>query len=122
MNYGFVCNDSEHSIRKYGFYCCKKVPKSEINEAYKIHTYAVYKGLELYIIGSKGDMLTLSTHSLIGYVVSVEQLRYKEALIKLGFHEGQGDKFGMYWDIEVSPDDPDLQIIEKRTELDISKL
>ncbi|MDE7294539.1 MAG: hypothetical protein K2N72_08975 [Oscillospiraceae bacterium] len=119
---GFINNDSEFITKKYGFTCTKEVPKSEITEAYEIRTHAIYKGETLDIIGGRPGFLTLSTQYRIPHNASREDEAYRKELIKKGFQRGMTEIDGSYWDIIVPIDDPGIELIEERKELDINKL
>ncbi|MCM1061690.1 MAG: hypothetical protein NC452_15585 [Eubacterium sp.] len=123
---GFIPINVEYN-QKYGFFQCQKeVPKNEITEAYEINTHAVYKGMKLCIIGcseKNGTVFSiLSTPYDIPYNPTGEMLEIRNTLIEMGFHDGQHDKTGCWYEIEVDIDDPDLELVEERTEIDISKL
>ena len=120
VNNGFICNDSEYVIKKYGFVCIKEVSKSEITEAYEIRTHAVYKGVGATIIGSsKENHIGLRTCCLDGENKADFLRKVNNAEFEYCEREQGGyDIYGK----DVSLDDPDLQLIEKRTEIDINKL
>ncbi|MDE6592970.1 MAG: hypothetical protein K2K57_07905 [Oscillospiraceae bacterium] len=119
---GFIPINVEYN-KKYGFFQCRKeVPKNEITEAYKIKTHAVYKGITLDIIGGRKGILILSTPYRLPYNPTGEQLETKNFLIEKGFHEGEHEKGGCWYDIEADIDDPDLELIEEMTEIDINML
>lgn len=120
LNNGFFLTKSDEFYNKFGFYCYKDIPKSEIIEAYEIRSHAVYKGVGASIIGClKENWIGLRTCCLYGE-------NEKEFLIKVniaGFkfitrEQGGTDVYGL----DVSLDDPDLRIEEIRKELDINKL
>ncbi len=123
---GFINNDSEFITKKYGFTCTVEVPKNEITEAYEIKTHAVYKGLTLDIIGCRekdGKVFSiLSTPYRLPYNPTGEQLKTKNFLLENGFHDGQHEIDGCWYEIEVDMNDLELNLIEERTEIDISKL
>lgn len=120
LNNGFICNSSESYIKKYGFVCIKEVPKSEITEAYEIRTYAVYKGVNSSIVGcSKENWIGLITTCLDGQDKEEFLKKVKKADFRF-VERGQGGDDIYRKDVFL--DDPDLKLIEKRTELDISKL
>ncbi len=120
MNNGFFSTKSDKFYNTFGFYCYKDIPKSEITEAYEIRTHAVYKGIGATIIGSsKENHIGLRTCCLYGEnkadflrKVNKAEFEYCER------EQGDYDIYGK----DVSLDDPDLQLIEKRTEIDINKL
>lgn len=117
---GFICNDSEDVIKKYGFVCIKEVPRSEITEAYNIRTYAVYKGVNASIVGwLKDNKVELYTTCLYGE--DEEEFLKKMEYAGFEFSHGEQGGYRVYAKI-VSLDDPDLQLLEHRTELDIDKL
>lgn len=117
---GFFTNRSEEYMKDHGFRCFKDVPKSEITEAYEIRTHAVYKGVVASIVGClKTNWIGLLTACLYNedkekFLQDVNNAGFKY----LGREQGGVDVYG----IDVSLDDPDLQLIEKRKELDINKL
>ena len=120
LNDGFYCTESENFMKKFGFVCEKKVPKSEITEAYEIRTYAVYKGVTASIIGwLKDNKVELQTNCLYGE----DEKEFLKKMEYAGFEFSHGEQGGyrVYAKI-VSLDGPDLQLLEHRTELDISKL
>lgn len=120
LNNGFKCNHTEDFIKKYGFVRIKEVPKSEITEAYNIRTYAVYKGVSASIVGgSKENQIGLITTCLYGEDKEMFLKKMKSTGFEFSHYEQGG--YCMYRK-DVSLDDPDLQLIEERTELDISKL
>ena len=117
---GFFTDRSEEYMKDHGFRCFKDVPKSEITEAYEIRTHAVYKGVVASIVGClKTNWIGLLTACLYNedkekFLQDVNNAGFKY----LGREQGGVDVYG----IDVSLDDPDLQLIQKRKELDISKL
>ncbi len=117
---GFFTDRSEEYMKDHGFRCFKDVPKSEITEAYDIRTHAVYKGVVASIVGClKTNWIGLLTACLYNedkekFLQDVNNAGFKY----LGREQGGVDVYG----IDVSLDDPDLQLIQKRKELDISKL
>lgn len=120
LNNGFKCNHTEDFIKKYGFVCIKEVSRSEISEAYKIITYAVYKGVNASIVGWKKDnKVELYTTCLYGEDEEEFLKKMEYAGFNFSHCEQGGDRI---YAIIVPLDDPDLQLIEKRTEIDINKL
>lgn len=114
---GFALSYSEKYMREHNFFTCEKeVPKSEITEAYEIRTYAMYKGFEMGVLGIKDGMVRIIDG---GNPPSDEQTN---RLLSWGFSVYWRERSWIDYDKYVSLDDPDLQLIEKRTELDISKL
>ena len=122
LNNGFVCKLKDDFIKKYGFYCQKEVPKSEITEAYKIETTAIYKNQNYYVdsaLTQGEDMVRIYTPP----ISTVKETELYNEYKSNGFSDGMKFEYGdvlLYKYISVY--DPDLQIVEKRTELDISKL
>lgn len=117
---GFYCTESENFMKKFGFVCEKKVFISEITKAYNIRTYAVYKGVNASIVGwEKDNKVELYTNCLYGE----DEKEFLKKMEYAGFEFSHGEQGGyrVYAKI-VSLDDPDLQLLEHRTELDISKL
>lgn len=120
LNNGFKCNHTEDFIKKYGFVCIKEVSRSEISEAYKIITYAVYKGVNASIVGWKKDnKVELYTTCLYGEDEEEFLKKMEYAGFNFSHCEQGGDRI---YAIIVPLDDPDLQLLEHRTELDIDKL
>ena len=123
---GFIPINVEYN-KKYGFFQCQKeVPKNEITEAYKIKTYALYKGLKFDIIGSHQEgtniLLNLCGNQISSHNPSEEERKYEEKLIKIGFHMGIVDKTFYMYEKSVPMDDPELEFFEQRAEIDLSKL
>ena len=120
LNRGFICYNSEEFIKKFGFSCEKEVPKSEITEAYDIRTHAVYKGVGASIVGClKPNWIGLMTACLY----NEDKEEFLKKVNKAGFKYYGREQGGVdVYAIDVSLDDPDLQLIQKRKELDISKL
>ena len=117
LNDGFYCTESENFMKKFGFVCEKKVPKSEITEAYEIRTYALYRNIEFNIYGSKDNQIRI-----VRYCSSGRDDERAKKLQTWQFSVFDADKFHVSYDSYISVDDPELEIVEKRTELDISKL
>ena len=116
LNDGFYCTESENFMKKFGFVCEKKVPKSEITEAYEIRTYAIYRGKKFDVNPWYEDI-----QLIIGFDRITEADKIKE-IKSWGFIELQYERTTTTFEKIVSIDDPELEIVEKRTELDISKL
>ncbi len=114
LNKGFVCDDEE-SVKKYGFKCRKDVPKSEIEDIYKISTKAVYKGITFGVMGERRGtyILTYKMHDR-------QAVREMRAMEKLGFCKLCED--GSMYYIEVYADDPELELVEERVEFDMDTL
>ena len=114
---GFIPINVEYN-KKYGFFQCKKeVPKSEITEAYKIRTYVVYRGMEFGIISLDDEFIRIQNEcSNDPNDETNKQLR------SWGFSEYIRDKFSIIFDKYIPANDPEIKIIEERTEIDISKL
>lgn len=122
LDNGFYCVKSQDYIEKFGFRCQKEVPKSEITEAYEIRTHAKYKGETLDIIGGRPGFVTLSTQRRISHNANREDEEYRNELIKKGFQRGMTEIDGSHWEVIIPIDDPEVEFIEERTEIDISKL
>ncbi|MBD5145400.1 MAG: hypothetical protein HDT21_05730 [Ruminococcus sp.] len=123
---GFIPINVEYN-KKYGFFQCKKeVPKNEIKEAYEIKTHAVYKEMTLGIIGcseKNGTVFsTLAAPYEFPHNPTGEMLEIRNNLVEMGFHDAFHEKTGCMYIIEVDMDDPELEFVEERTEIDISKL
>ncbi len=117
---GFFTNRSEEYMKDHGFRCFKDVPRSEITEAYDIRTHAVYKGVVASIVGClKPNWIGLLTACLY----NEDKEKFLQDVNNAGFEYLGREQGGVnIYGIDVSLDDPDLQLIEKRKELDISKL
>ena len=117
---GFFTNRSEEYMKDHGFRCFKDVPRSEITEAYDIRTHAVYKGVVASIVGClKPNWIGLLTACLY----NEDKEKFLQDVNNAGFEYLGREQGGVnIYGIDVSRDDPDLQLIEKRKELDISKL
>mgnify|MGYP006866674689 FL=1 len=107
-------------MKDHGFRCFKDVPRSEITEAYDIRTHAVYKGVVASIVGClKPNWIGLLTACLY----NEDKEEFLKKVNKAGFKYYGREQGGVdVYAIDVSLDDPDLQLIQKRKELDISKL
>ena len=116
---GFFTTKSDEYLNKSGFYCVKDVPKREIMEAYEKRIYAKYRGIEFDIYGGKRETQIRIVKLCCG---GIEDDEIEKKLQSWGFSVFQADKFSIAYDSYISIDDPELKIIEKRTELDISKL
>ncbi len=122
LNNGFVCNLNENFIKKYGFYCQKEVLKSEITEAYEITPYANYKGFTFDVYGpNENRKLRLVTQQWLSNY-SESECKIRDSLVEIGFYVREVDKCGCTYEKYVSIDDPDVEVFEERTEIDISKL
>ena len=117
---GFFTNRSEEYMKDHGFRCFKDVPRSEITEAYDIRTHAVYKGVVASIVGClKPNWIGLLTACLY----NEDKEKFLQDVNNAGFEYLGREQGGVnIYGIDVSLDDQDLQLIEKRKELDISKL
>ena len=117
---GFFTNRSEEYMKDHGFRCFKDVPRSEITEAYDIRTHAVYKGVVASIVGClRPNWIGLLTACLY----NEDKEKFLQDVNNAGFEYLGREQGGVnIYGIDVSLDDPDLQLIEKRKELDISKL
>ena len=128
LDNGFYCEESWEFMKKYGFFCYKDVPKNEIAAAYKIEFTANYKGKTYYHVdGYVGDdcedkenaenivriMKCVSKHS------KPDEYAY---CIANGFIEGSQLEYS-YVDLYkyVNINDPELEIIETRTEVYIDE-
>lgn len=120
---GFKSSYSEEYMQRYDFFTCEKeVPKSEITEAYEIRTHAVYKGVSASIMRSlKPNCILLVAPYL--YWLDGDRDEYLKKVTNAGFEYTTTEQGGYeIYEKEVSLDDPDLELIEERTEIDISKL
>ena len=96
------------------------INKKCVTKAYEYYAYAVYKGIKCYIVGSIPDKnaFFLETYDEI----YVDDPLYP-IFTELGFSMGRDIGYGKYTYCKyVSPDDPDLQIFEERTEIDVNSL
>ena len=116
LNDGFYCTESENFMKKFGFVCEKKIPKSEITEAYEIRTYAIYREKKFDVNPWYEDI-----QLIIGFDRITEADKIKE-IKSWGFIELQYERTTTTFEKIVSIDDPELEIIEERKTLDISKL
>ena len=105
-----------------GFTCMKVVHKNEIMGAYRYEVHAVYKGIKCKIVGPIPDKnaYSLETYDWFNLSKDTDLLRkVKEYGFERWDDIGHGIfTFGRY----VDPDDPDLQIFEERTEVDVNTL
>lgn len=126
---GFICAESESFMKKFGFSCEKQVSKSEITKAYKIETIAKYKEsiycIDTYIGNdlsgeyNKDEMVRIYTLP-ISTINEVEKYNYYK---QNGFTVGMSFEYGNVMLYKyVSINDPDLEIVENRTEIDVSEL
>lgn len=129
LNNGFYCDKSKENMEKHGFRCHKDVPKNEITEVYEIKFTARYKGeLYIYVDGWVGDDCEdkENAENIVRIMNCVsrngEPDKY-DYCIANGFIEGMPQGYSLI-DLYkyVNINDPELEIIETRTELDIDKL
>ena len=123
---GFYCTKSLEYLEQFGFYCQKDVPKSEITEAYKIEFTAKYKGKTYnYVTGYAGDDYEdkeniVTIHTVVSTYSQPDKYEYCKAN---GFIEGSPEGYSLIrMHKYVNLNDPELEIIETRTEIDIDKL
>ncbi len=116
LHNGFVpCYDENDCF--IGF---RVVHKSDITKAYKYDTYALYHDIRCRVTGSipKKDSYFLETYDEI----YADDPLYP-IFTELGFSMGRDIGYGKYTYCKyVSPDDPELQIFEERTEIDVNSL
>ena len=117
LNDGFYTNRTEEYMQEHGFRCFKDVPRSEITEAYEIRTYALYRNIEFNIYGSKDNQIRI-----VKYCSSGRDDELAKKLQTWQFSVFDADKFHVSYDSYISVDDPELEIIEQKNELDIDKL
>lgn len=117
LNNGFVCDLNEDFIKKYGFYCQKIVPKSEITEAYKIETRAIYKGMRFAIMSLDDEFIRIENECS-----NNPDDETNKQLRSWGFSEFMRDKFSIIFDKYIPTNDSEIKRIEERTEIDINKL
>lgn len=123
---GFCCDKSKEYMEEHGFRCHKYVPKSEITEAYKIEFTAKYKGKTYnHVDGYAGDDYEnkeniVTIHTIVSTYSEPDEYDYCKANGFIdGVHEGYS-LISMYKYVNIN--DPELEIIETRTELDIDEL
>ena len=107
-----------------GFWCIKVVPRSQITKAYKKEVYAIYNGdIECNITEPyKTGKYFLETFEWANPLTEKGKL-IAERMYSNGFEKARDMGYGTYsFGKRVSPDDPKLKIIEKRTEIDINTL
>ncbi len=104
-----------------GFRCHKYVPKNEITEAYKIEFSAKYKGKTYnYVTGYSKDENIVIIHTVVSTDSKPDKYEYCKAN---GFIEGSPEGYSLIRMYKfVNLNDPELEIIETRTEMDIDKL
>lgn len=106
------------------FSCIKVVHKSEITKAYRYDPYVIYRDIKCLIrsFDRSKNRYYLETY----FTINPDKLSNIVMIAKLaaaGFDVGLYEKYwGWYYEKYVSPDDPDLQIIEQRKEIDVNIL
>lgn len=115
---GFSTKQTDDFSKKYGFICKKTILKSEIAEVYELNTRYFYKKEEFQVIGNRNgtDLLTLSTKFIDSGCIDRESII--KHYVDMGFHQGQIEKTGCWYEKEVSINDPDLEFIEVRVSID----
>lgn len=104
-----------------GFSCIKIVQSDNIKNVYIYNSYAVYKNNTCKVSGPSDDgNFFLETKDWLNITMDTDLLQKDK---EYGFEPydciGHGFfTFGKY----VSPDDPELQIFEERTEIDVNSL
>ena len=96
------------------------VPRNWIDGVYKIETRAVYMGEEFQIIGGRNgtNLLTLcSRHIRHG---NVEDSRYRDKLVSMGFEKGPVEKGYCDYVKQVAINDPYLKLVELKTEFELN--
>lgn len=115
---GFKLSYSEEYMQQHNFFTCEKeVPGSEITQAYEIRTYANYRGLRLFAEQEPNNVFQL----VITQVVNHNDYKMQDILTENGFTICEIDKTYFAYEKYVPIDDPELELFEERTELDISK-
>ena len=106
---------------KYGFVCLKNIKITEISRAYEYSSYAVYDGIRCEICEpSKNGKYFIQTYDDVCIIGESELLN---KLKRFGFEQGYDMGHGMFlFEKYVLPNDPNLQIFEERTEIDINTL
>ncbi|MDE7293971.1 MAG: hypothetical protein K2N72_06075 [Oscillospiraceae bacterium] len=116
---GFENNYSEYTSKKYGFTCAKNVPLGEVSDICFITPKIIYKGLEVFHIGSRNgtNFVTLCGKLIRSCNPGEEERKYEDELIKREFHKGIVDKTFYMYIKEVPIDDPELELFELRQKL-----
>lgn len=122
MDNGFVCNSSESFIKQYGFVCIKNVPKSELTEVYRIRYFADYRGTRFYIYRSDPDNTVTLLCPLMLSDYSEDDCKIRDRLVEMGFYVFETDKAGHTYAKDIPADDPQVQILQIREKVDISKM
>ncbi len=95
------------------------VPRNWIDGVYKIETSAVYMGEIFQIIGGRNgtNLLTLcSRHIRHG---NVEDYRYRDKLVSMGFEKGPIEKGYCDYVKQVPINDPHLKLVEEKKEIEL---
>ena len=95
------------------------VPRNWIDGVYKVETRAVYMGEGFQIIGGRNgtNLLTLCSRPIRNG--NVEDCRYRDKLVSLGFEKGPVEKGYCEYVKSVPINDPNLQLIEEKTEIEL---
>lgn len=129
LDNGFYCVKSQEYMKMYGFRCQKEVPKSEITAAYKIETFAKYRGKTYFVdryIDSNLSSAVNREEMVRIYAPPTSKLNEVE---KYNYYKQNGfmesplpDYSDVFLYKYVSINDPELEIVETRTELNINEL
>lgn len=118
---GFICEESERYMQKYGFSCIKPVPRSEITRLFEIETYAIYKGIRFIYDGYRAEdgLVQIVTTRAYRYNCEEDQ-EFVRQLKEIGFQTHMEER--NYCDYCKYVPESELEIYEEQTEIDISKL
>lgn len=125
--YSWDLNDLANGFVANGLYgCIKKISKSEIIKVYSYHTSASYNSIMCSIIGPSltTGKYFLETEDWISITSNASGNKILlDKVEKNGFKRGREIGHGMFTYVKyVSPGDPNLQIFEERTEIDVNSL
>lgn len=116
-------------MKMYGFRCQKEVPKSEITTAYKIETFAKYRGKTYFVDRYIDSNLTsaVNREEMVRiYAPPTSRLNEVEKYNYYKQNDFMESPLPDYSDVflykYVSINDPELEIVETRTELNINEL
>ena len=96
------------------------VPRNWIDGVYKIETCAVYMGEEFQIIGGRygTNLLTLCSRHI--HNGNVEDSRYRDKLVSMGFEKGPIEKGYCDYVKQVAINDPYLKLVEEKKEIELN--
>ena len=95
------------------------VPRNWIDGVYKIETCAVYMGENFQIIGGRNgtNLLTLCSRHI--HYGNVEDSRYRDKLVSIGFEKGPIEKGYCDYVKQVAINDPYLKLVEEKKEIEL---